>query len=281
VLAGARDTWLVSDQEQEWLPAGRMTSGIVRRGDRIWRPMGPWSPAVHEYLRYLEEAGFGGAPRVLGIDGDLEVLSYLPGEVAADPHWRPGHGHHLPEFATTDEALSGAARLIRELHEAASGFRPVRTGYRFHPHPPLPGEIVCHGDLGPWNTVYHEGLPTGFIDWDGAGPATPLADLAAAAWVFVPLAPAAQLAEAGFAGGERDALRRMAGRLALFASAYGLADPRAILPELPNGLLISVENIRYLAPDAAGAADKLVHTAGQLRFIHSMMPVLASAMERL
>jgi hypothetical protein len=38
------------------LPSGRMTSGIVRRGDRVLRPSGPWSPAVHEYLRHLESA---------------------------------------------------------------------------------------------------------------------------------------------------------------------------------------------------------------------------------
>lgn len=42
------------------MPAGRMTNGIVRRGDQLRRPMGPWSPAVHEYLRYLEAAGFDG-----------------------------------------------------------------------------------------------------------------------------------------------------------------------------------------------------------------------------
>jgi hypothetical protein len=45
---------------------GRMTSGIVRRGDLLLRPMGSWSPAVHEYLRYLEAAGFDGSPRGLG-----------------------------------------------------------------------------------------------------------------------------------------------------------------------------------------------------------------------
>src|ERR1700683_3445535 len=228
----------------ELLPAGRMTSGIVRRGDRIWRPMGPWSPAVHEYLRHLESAGFGGAPRVLGIDRGLEGLSYLPGAVAADPHWQPGHGHQLPFFAKTVPALRGVARLVRELHDAAAGFTPTLTGYRFHPHPPLPGEIICHGDLGPWNTVYRDGVPTGFIDWDAAGPATPLADLAAAAWVFVPLAPAAQLMEAGFipmrdspipaAAGEAGGagvLAGMADRLALFVAEYGLADPLAIVPE--------------------------------------------------
>jgi hypothetical protein len=47
------------------LSGGRMTSGIVRRGERLLRPMGPWSPAVHQYLRHLETAGFEGSPRVL------------------------------------------------------------------------------------------------------------------------------------------------------------------------------------------------------------------------
>ena len=53
------------------------------------------------------------------------------------------------------------------------------------------------GDLGPWNTVYRDGVPVAFIDWDGAEPVEPVADLAAAAWAFVPLAPPAQLTQAG------------------------------------------------------------------------------------
>ena len=109
------------------LPAGRMTSGIVRRGDRLLRPMGPWSPAVHEYLRHLEAAGFEGSPRVLGIEGD------------------------------------------------------------------------------------RHGVTVAFIDWDAAQPVDPLADLASAAWAFMPLAPARQLAEAGF-----DPLPDLPARLRLF-----------------------------------------------------------------
>jgi hypothetical protein len=31
------------------LSGGHMTSGIVRRGNRLLRPMGPWSPAVHQW----------------------------------------------------------------------------------------------------------------------------------------------------------------------------------------------------------------------------------------
>ena len=61
------------------LPGGRMTSGIVWRGDRLLRPMGPWSPAAHEYLSHLDAAGFEGSPRVLGTEGDREVLTFIDG----------------------------------------------------------------------------------------------------------------------------------------------------------------------------------------------------------
>jgi Ser/Thr protein kinase RdoA (MazF antagonist) len=155
----------------------------------VRRPTGPWSPAVHEYLRHLASAGFEGSPRVLATGDGWEELTYSEGEVAADPYWEPGRGTRLPPQARTDRALAGAGRLLRALHEAAAGFEPAVTAYRFHPHPPRAGEVVSHGDLGPWNTVYREGFPVAFIDWDGAGPVEPLADLADAARAFVPLAP--------------------------------------------------------------------------------------------
>ncbi len=250
-----------------------MTTGIIRRGDRIWRPLGPWSPAVHEFLRHLAEAGFDSAPRVLAVEADCEVLTYLDGEVAADPHWHPGHGHRLPAYTRSAGALTATARLLRRLHDAAAGWHPVRTQYRFHPHPPLPGEIICHGDLGPWNTVYRDGLPVGFIDWDSAGPATPLADLADAAWAFVPLAPAAELHQSGF---EHPDL--MPGRLAEFVAAYGLPDPQAILPELARAPLSSAERVRHLAPGTAAAADSLEFLATRLRWIDQVLPELARAL---
>ena len=83
-----------------------MTAWMVRRGDQLLRPMGPWSPAVHEYLRHLEAAGFDGAPRVLGVEGTREVLTFIDGEVANDPRWEPGRGHRLPAHARTEAALA-------------------------------------------------------------------------------------------------------------------------------------------------------------------------------
>ena len=208
-----------------------MTSGIVRRSDRLLRPMGPWSPAVHEYLRHLETAGFDGSPRVLGIEDDREVLTFIDRDVAVDPRWEPGHGQRLPPYARTDLALRAVADLLRQLHAAASGFHPAITSYRFRPRPPRAGEIISHGDPGPKNTVYRDGIPVAFIDWDSAGPVSPLADLADAAWTFVPLAPPGQLTEAGF-----NPLPDLPARLRMFVEAYGLTDRKAILPALERSM---------------------------------------------
>ena len=262
-------------QHQDGVPlsGGRMTSGIVRHGDRIRRPAGPWTPAVHEYLRHLAAAGFEGSPRVLAAGDGWEELTYLDGAVANDPDWEPGRGHRLPPYARTDEALVAAGRLVRALHEAAAGFAPTLTGYRFHPHPPLPGEVVSHGDLGPWNTVYQDGLPVAFIDWDGAQPVDPVADLAAAAWAFLPLVPADQLAQAGF-----DPLPDLPARLRLFVDAYGLPDRASIIPALQRSPLEGAEHVKYASVDAVGAADKLEFLARELRWIHRLAPDLARAL---
>jgi hypothetical protein len=273
------DTGAVAEQEhasgadEVMLPAGRMTQGVIRRGDRLFRPAGPWSGAVHEYLDHLVSAGFAGAPLVLGVEDGREILTYLDGDVPADPQWQPGRGHRLPDYARTDAALAGAARLVRELHVAAEGFRPVNTGYRYHPCPPRPGQIITHGDLGPWNTVYRDGLPVAFIDFDSAGPADPLTDLAGAAWAFVPLAPAGQLREAGF-----DPLPGMPGRLRLFVDSYGLDDRAAILPALQRSELVKAECVQQWPLTAAEAADTLEETARRLRWLDSVLADLERAL---
>ena len=43
-------------------------SGAVRVGNTVRRAAGWWTLAVHALLRHLEQAGFDGAPRVLGFD---------------------------------------------------------------------------------------------------------------------------------------------------------------------------------------------------------------------
>jgi hypothetical protein len=52
---------------EEMLSGGTLTA-VVRLGDTVRRTANVWSPSVHALLRHLEEKGFPGAPRFLGID---------------------------------------------------------------------------------------------------------------------------------------------------------------------------------------------------------------------
>ena len=76
---------------------------VFRVDDAVRRPAGPWAPRVHELLRHLAPLGI--APVPLGLDGEHELLSYLPGDV----------GHVFP---SDDASLIESARMLRRLHDA-------------------------------------------------------------------------------------------------------------------------------------------------------------------
>lgn len=173
---------------------------VVRIGDRVHRPAGPWTPAVHAVLEHLAAKGFAGAPRVHGFDAEgREIVGFMPGDV-------PGS-----EADVCDEALADMAVLLRGLHDATSDFLPpADAAWYFEPREPA--EVVCHGDVAPYNTVFRDGRPVALIDFDTAHPAPRVWDVAYAAYRFV------QLVQDGVPVGEQ------ARRLALFAGAYGLRD---------------------------------------------------------
>jgi hypothetical protein len=160
-------------------------------------------------------------------------VALIDGDAAADPHWQPGQGHRLPPYARTDLALRGAAKLIRRLHSAAFGFQSAITCYRFHPDPPQAGQIVSHGNLGPRNTVYKDGIPAAFIDWDAASlsPRRP--------------GPSCLAAPHQLRGTIRPA-PDLPARLRTFSDAYGLTDRKAILPALQRCALDQPEPLRWL-----------------------------------
>jgi hypothetical protein len=67
--------------EEIHLVGGLQSSGIVRVGDTVRRPLHRSSEFVHALLRHFESVGFTGAPRLLGIDEHgREILSYVEGE---------------------------------------------------------------------------------------------------------------------------------------------------------------------------------------------------------
>ena len=91
------------------LGGGNVAAGVVRVGDTVRKPAGFWTPAVDALLTHLRRAGFTGAPRPLGRDGQgRQVLEYVPGPVAMDQPWLDEAGLHR------------VGRLISELHDFIS-----------------------------------------------------------------------------------------------------------------------------------------------------------------
>jgi hypothetical protein len=138
------------------------------------------SRAVHAFLNHLEEVGFDGAPRYLGIDGDgRAVLSYIDGDVGVPPY---------PAWMADGGLLASVAALQRRLHEAARSFVPPADAAwdAANLPPPGPSAVVCHNDLCVENVVVRDGVAVAFIDFDFAAPADPLIDIAIAARHWVP-----------------------------------------------------------------------------------------------
>ncbi|MCU7729685.1 GNAT family N-acetyltransferase [Actinoplanes sp. KI2] len=182
---------------------------VVRIGNRVRRPTGPWSPQVHDLLRYLEAAGFRGAPRVHEVTPDgFEILDFLPGEVSNYP---------ATPAAASPEALESAAALLRDYHDATAAYATTapRDGWQAPAREPV--EVICHGDFAPHNCVLDGNRVAGIIDFDFAHPGPRLWDVAYAAYRWVPLTVPGNADGFG-------ATQEQAARLRIFCDRYGLDD---------------------------------------------------------
>lgn len=126
------------------LEGGFLTCAVSRRGDVVRRSSGPWSPAVHAWLRHLARRGLQLAPRPLRINpgDDTEELTYIDGTVLS--------GGSSPRYLWHDATLQATARLIRQFHDAASSFAPP-AGAAWQQMAGFPGggDVICHNDLAP------------------------------------------------------------------------------------------------------------------------------------
>ena len=117
----------------------------------------------------------------------------------------------------TDDALVQAVTMLRLLHDATRDLAfPPHTEWRSGRAGKQPGQVIRHGDLGPWNTLWQGDRLTGLIDWDFAEPGLALTDLAQMALYFVPLRGEAHWRTTGFSH-EPD----VGHRLAVLCDAYG------------------------------------------------------------
>ena len=194
---------------------GGNLNAAVRVGDTVRRRAGPWTPAVHALLRYLESADFP-APRVRGMDGEgREILSFIEGESHS------GTFEGLPDRIMADPQLVAAARLLRRYHDLVARFEPPANA-QWRLVAPTKAEVICHNDWSPWNALLQGGRFALTLDWDLAGPGTRLWDVANAAYSWAPLMKD---------GGRRD-IDVQARRLRLFLDSYGLEDRAEVIPTL-------------------------------------------------
>lgn len=146
----------------EELRGGNNAREVVRVGGTVHRARDAGSESAARVLAYLESAGYPYAPRFLGIDDrGRDILTYIPGWTTDHPGQR------------ADGAYAHGGMMLRRLHETTAG-HPLAAGQ----------ECVIHGDPGPFNTIFREGLPVAFIDWASCRPGSRLDDLGYMAWTW-------------------------------------------------------------------------------------------------
>ncbi|MEA2180314.1 MAG: hypothetical protein QOG77_3611 [Solirubrobacteraceae bacterium] len=194
------------DREHEVVLSGGNMTRVARIGDTVRRAAGPWTPTIHALLRHLRASGFAAVPEPLGIDDQgREILSFIPGEVAAYP---------LPGFVLSDETLRAVARTLRAFHDATLQFEPpAGAAWQLPAHEPA--EVICHNDFAPYNLMFEGTELTGVIDFDVASPGPRVLDMGYTAYRFVPLTDPRNpdVPSPGVDEQER--------RLALFCAEYG------------------------------------------------------------
>jgi hypothetical protein len=220
---------------------------VVRVGDTVRRPMHPWSPTIHELLRHLEAVGFPYSPRVLGVDEKgREVLSFIVGDSGPDGWAR----------VVDDAGLVAMAHLLREYHEAVAGFEVGSDAvWAAGVGAPQDGELVCHGDFGPWNLVWRGTQPVGILDWDYAWPKRKIHDVAYALEYVVPFRDDHECMRWLRYPSPPDRRRR----LERFAEAYGLTATDDLIDEVITQQQLVLDRTRQLA--AAGHQPQLTWQA--------------------
>jgi Ser/Thr protein kinase RdoA (MazF antagonist) len=193
------------------LKGGRTTTGVVRVGDTVRRPLKERSAFVHDVLRHLESRGFDHVPRFLGIDEKgREILTHISGTV---PQQVGGF---------EKEQWLAAARLLRLFHDATAD-----CGLRGE------FEVICHGDPAPGNYVLRDGMPFALIDFDGAHPGKREEDVGYAAWMWLHI------------GNRKVAPEKQGSNLMDFVAAYDAAaawDPLSAVLEAQKVCVARIPN---------------------------------------
>src|SRR5260370_40819403 len=241
------------------------TPRVVRIGQTVRRPAHPNTAAVQALLKHLEDAGFNGAPRALGVDDEgREMVSFIPGTV----------GHYpLRPFVLTESTLIRLSLLLRRFHDATMGFS-LSGDVRWHNSQGHSGSVVCHGDAGPYNTIFRDGAPVAFIDFERAAPGPRIWDIA---FVIYRYAPLCDLRERALTPAF---LRQVGKRIRTLSGAYGFFENHDLFDWIRLRLKTEIHLFEYGQNEDTARRRKLIeegHLAlyrRDLRLITGVSPVL-------
>ncbi|WP_087019746.1 aminoglycoside phosphotransferase family protein [Thaumasiovibrio subtropicus] len=162
----------------EELQGGRATT-VMRLDDKVIRPAGDGSGAIHRLLNFLHLEGFQHAPMAFGYDAQgNELLSYVVGDV---------YDYPLTGAVASHEALTSAATLLRKYHDMTALFlHESREANQWALPPREPQEVICHNDYAPYNVSLTRQTVTGMFDFDLAAPGPRVWDVAYAVYTWAP-----------------------------------------------------------------------------------------------
>jgi hypothetical protein len=222
---------MMAERPHEERLTGGFINEVVRVGDTVRRAGPQVSDFAPRLLRFLDERGWTGAPRYLGIDDEgRQILGFIEGIVpTADV---------VPDAFKTDEALAEVARMVRGFHDLTAGSDLADEK-----------ECICHNDLSPKNTVYRSPagimLPVAFIDWDIAEPGSRIHDIAMVCWKYLDLGPSVPH------------VGECSRRMRLICDAYGVHDRSGLMDTIIWWQESTVWGIEYGAAKGTEALIRL------------------------
>ncbi|MFQ7077181.1 MAG: hypothetical protein DBX65_01520 [Oscillospiraceae bacterium] len=141
------------------LKGGRTTFGVVRIGNKLYRPHKQESNFANSVLKFLETQNFPYSQKYLGRDEKgRDMFEFIDGSVP------------IEIGDTTPSQLNDFMQIIKQMHDLTEKISPQ-------------GKVICHNDLSPCNTVFRNNHPVGIIDWDSAAYGERWEDLTYILWL--------------------------------------------------------------------------------------------------